>query len=135
MAETYAWPEGTIYIWTASATASAVVGYAQSVRATLVRGWENYQTLDGGWHNRHTGQRADVQIGALLTRDNSALNAMLDATGVLVHLHLLYDHSAGGSAGRYLWSGQIDTMSDNGSEGQSTTMEMAYHCNIWSAYP
>ena len=135
MAETYAWLEGTVYIWTGTGTASAVVAYAQSVRATLVRGWENYQTLDGAWHNRHTGQRADVQIGALLTRDNSALNAMFDATGALVHVHMIYDHSAGGSAGRILYSGQIDTLSDNGSDGQSVNLEMAYHCNSWTAYP
>jgi len=135
MAETYGWPEGTVYLWTGSATSSAVVAYAQNVRATLQRGWDNYQTLDGLWHDRHTGQRADVQIGALLTRDNSALNAMFEATAVLVHMHLIYDHNAGGSAGRFLYSGKIDALTDGGGDKQSTTMELAYHCNLWTAYP
>lgn len=135
MAETYVWPEGTLYVWTGTATASAAIAYAQNVRATTVRGWENYQTLDGVWHNRHTGQRCDVSIGALLTRDNSALNAMFDQTAQLVHMHMIYSHSAGGSAGRLLWSGQIDSLGDNGAENQSTTVEMTYHCNAWSAYP
>ena len=135
MAESYVWGEGTIYVWTGSATATAVIAYAQNVRATMVRGWENYQTLDGAWHNRHTGQRADVQIGALLTRDNSALNVIADTTAALVHIHLLYNHSAGGSAGRILWSGQFDSFGDNGSEGQSVLSDVSFHCNSWTAYP
>ena len=135
MAETYVWPEGTIYLWTGSATSSAVVAYAMNVRATVMRGWDNYQTLDGAWHNRHTGLRADVSIGALLTRDNSALNAMFDTTAAPVHLHLMWDHGAGGSAGRIFYSGQLDTLNDNGSDGQSTMMDMMYHANAWTAYP
>ncbi len=62
MAETFAWPEGTVYLWTGTATASAIVAYAERVYGTLVYGVDNFRTLDGTYHNLWTGQRADIYV-------------------------------------------------------------------------
>jgi len=47
MAEVWAWPEASVYLYTGTATASALVAYAQNTRVSLVRGWDNYRTLTG----------------------------------------------------------------------------------------
>lgn len=131
MAETYAWPEGTIYIWTGTA-GSALVAYAENVRATFTRGWENYQTLTGTHGDRLTGQRVDVTIGALHHPDNSALRALFDAA-TAVHMHLR-ESSHLGSAGHFLYSGRIDVLSKAGQQGGLFSVQLDYHSNVWSAY-
>lgn len=131
MSETFAWPEGAIYLWTGTATARAIPAYAQQVQGTFTQGWDNFATLDGTWHNVLTGQRAEITIGALYTVD-TALRALADAqTGV--HLHLT--HSAlGASAGYLLYSGRFDRMTLAGREGEVFRFSLAYHANEWSAY-
>ena len=132
MAETFAWPEGTMYLWTGSATASAVVAYAESVYGTLAYGVDNFRTLDGAYHNLWTGQRADVYIGALYTTDMLTLQRMADAqTGVHAHLkHSGYQ----GSAGYFLYSGAINSVSIMGREGDIIRVTFSYQANAWSAY-
>ena len=132
MAETFAWPEGTMYLWTGSATASAIVAYAESVYGTLAYGVDNFRTLDGAYHNLWTGQRADVYIGAMYTTDMLALRKFADAqTGVFLHLK----HSGSqGSAGYFLYSGAINSVGLAGREGDVYRLTFAYQANVWSAY-
>jgi len=132
MPEIVSWPEGAIYLWTGTATASALVGYARDVNATIVWGIDNYQTLDTAWHNVYTGQRADVGIGQFYTTDALTLWKMAEAkTGV--HVHLKHT-GVYGSAGMYLYSGAIDSVQLAGNEGQHITFSVQFHANRWSAY-
>jgi len=131
MTETFAWPEGAIYIWTGTA-GSALVAYAENIQATFARGWENYQTLTGTYGDRFTGQRVDVSIGALHHPDNAALRTLFDAQ-TAVHLHLR-ESSILGSAGHFLYSGRIDALSKAGANGGLFTVRLDYHSNVWSAY-
>ena len=131
MAETYAWPEGKIYLWTGTA-GSAIVAFAENVQATFTRGWDNYQTLTGTYGDRLTGRRVDLSIGALHHPDNSALRILFNAE-TAVHMHL-YESSNQGSAGHYLWSGRIDTLSKAGQANGLFSVSLTYHCNVESAY-
>jgi hypothetical protein len=133
MSESFAWPEGAIWLWTGSASASALVAHATDMRATFDHGWQSYRTLDGGWHNRHTGQRAEVVISALTCRDNTALRALFEAQ-TAVHLHLRSVNSLNESAGQWLWSGVIDALDEIGREGDLTRLVLRYHCHAWSGY-
>lgn len=132
MSEVYAWPEATIYLWTGSATVSALIGYATDTRAAFDYGVDNFRTLDGVYHNLYTGQRVDVSIGALYTNDLSALQAMAEAK-TAIHIHLKHAVN-GGSAGRLLYSGTIDTWNLQGYDGRMFQVTVNYHANVWSAY-
>lgn len=132
MAEVIAWPEGSIWVWTGTA-GSALLMYAQNSRAFFVRGYDNFSTLDGTYHNVETGQRADVQIESLYTTNATALQKMFDAS-TAVHLHMKHAVSGGGSAGHYLWSGRIDYLMYMGQVGDLYRYQIAYHANVWSAY-
>src|SRR5574343_10019 len=131
MAATFAWPEGRIYLWTGTATASALVAYAERVYGTLAYGVDNFRTLYGTYHNLLTGQRADVYIGALYTKDMLTLQRMADAqTGVHAHLN----HSGyQGSAGYFLYSGAINSVGVVGREGDIIRVTFSYQANAWSA--
>jgi hypothetical protein len=134
MGEAYAWPEGTIYLWTGTASAAAVAGLAINIRADFDYGVDNYRTLDGVYRNLHTGQRADVQIGGLYTPELSALQAM-EAAKTAIHLHLkLYNSAHVGSAGFVLYTGAIDRFGLNGAEGGLFQTTISFHANVWTGY-
>jgi len=132
MAETFAWPEGMIYLYTGAGGASALVGYAENVYGTMAYGVDNFRTFDGVYHNRWTGQRADIHIGALYTTDALPLTVMASAQ-TAVHVHLKHS-GAVGSAGFHLYSGAIDSMAMWGREGDVVRYTLSYHANLWSAY-
>lgn len=135
MTEVFAWPEGSMWLWTGSPTASAsgVVAYAESMSVALARGWDNYRNLTGIYHNTLTGRRADLRIGALYTLDNTGMVTLHEAE-TAVHVHLRHSASVGGTAGVFLWSGRIDTVEINGSDKGVYRMNVVYHANVWSAY-
>jgi hypothetical protein len=132
MAETFAWPEGSVYLWTGATTASAVVAYAEHVYGTLLYGIDNFRTLDGTYHNLWTGQRADVYVGAFYTTDAQQLQVIADAQ-TAIHAHLKHSGLAG-SAGLFLYSGAIDSVQLQGAAGDVYRFSLQFHANNWSAY-
>ena len=133
MAEVWAWPEASVYLYTGTATASALVAYAQNTRVSLVRGWDNYRTLTGLYQDALTGLRADVQIGALYTLDNTALTRFFESA-TAVHIHFRLANTPVGSAGHFLYSGRLDSLEIAGSDGELFRYAVNYHANAWSAY-
>lgn len=132
MPEVIAWPEGKVWIWTGTA-GSALLAFAQNSRAFLVRGYDNYSTLDGVYHNVETGRRADVQIESLLTTNATALQVLFDAA-TATHVHMAHAITGGGSAGHRFWTGRIDYLVYQGQVGDLYKYQVAYHSNVWSAY-
>jgi hypothetical protein len=133
MAEVFSWPEGACYLWTGTATASALVVYQQQTQITMDYGVQNFRTLDSAYHNAWTGQRADIQIGALHTTDHLTLEKFAAArTGV--HIHFVRTGVAGVSAGRYFYSGAINAVQERGQAGGFYEYGLTYHANDWSAY-
>lgn len=132
MPEVIAWPEGNVWIWTGAA-GSALLAYAQNSRAFLVRGYANFSTLDGVYHNVETGRRADVSIETLYTTNATAIQQFFDGA-TAAHLHMEHGISGGGSAGHKFWTGRIDNLTFQGQEGGMYRFQVAYHANIWSAY-
>lgn len=133
MGESFAWPEGTLYVWTGSATASALIGYAQSVNATFAYGVDNFQTLDSAYHNRYTGQRVDVTISKFYATDALTVQQFADAK-TAIHAHLKHVNPAGGSGGWLLYSGALDGVSLDGRESTLFNFSLTLHANLWSAY-
>lgn len=130
--EAFSWAEGSISLWTGSATASAVVAFAQTNDLTLAHGWNNYQTLDGSYHDSFTGQRADLSVGAVYTSDLTLARMVASATAV--HVRLNHSNAVNGSAGYLLYSGRVDMLRYAGSEAAPYTYQLMYHANRWSAY-
>jgi hypothetical protein len=132
MSEACAWPEGAIYLWTGTATASGVVAYAERVYGTLAYGINTVRTFDGVYHNLWTGQRADVYVAAFYTTDALTFQKMAAAqTGVHAHLK----HTAvGASAGVFLYSGALNSVTLNGANGDVLRYSLALQANNWSAY-
>lgn len=129
--ETFTWSEGLVYVWSATASSSAMIAYAQNSRVAIQRGWVNRATLDGNYWDHLTGQRVDVTIGALFSPDLTIQRLFNSATAL--HLHLGHS-SLVGSAGYLLYSGQIDSLELIGGDGQTFQFNMNYHANSWSAY-
>lgn len=130
--EAYSWAEGQIAFWTGSATASAVVAYATNSDLALAWGWNNYQTLDGSYHDSFTGQRADLSVGAVYTSDATLYR--MAKSGTAVHVRLTHYNPVNGTAGFVLYSGRVDALRYAGSEGAPYTYQLTYHSNQWSAY-
>lgn len=130
-AETYVWPEGSIYLWTGSATASAVPGYAQNIQLTVNFGWDNFWDITGVAHDTLTGKRAELSIGGLATYD-TALTTMIEAR-TAIHMHISRV-ALTLSAGHFLYSGRVDTYMLAGREGDAYQYAINYHCNQWSGY-
>lgn len=132
MAETFAWPEGDVIMWTGTASA-VVVGYTQQTNAQFTQGWANVGPTIGGSYSDHlTGKRVNVSM-TLLYYPGSVAQAMFEAA-TAVHMHLRHNNGVGGSAGHYLYSGRIDTMTPAGGERNMYTLALTYHANVWSAY-
>jgi hypothetical protein len=130
--EVYTWPEGAVYLWTGTTGNSALIAYATDTQIREVHGFINFPTLTGTYHDVITGRRADVGIGALYLADSLVLQQFASAE-TAVHMHLA--HTANGaSAGRFLWSGRIDSYENAGRQGALFTVRLNYHANIWSAY-
>lgn len=133
MSEIVSWPEGSIYLWTGTATASALIGYATDVNAMFNYGVDNFRTLDTAYHDRYTGQRVDLYVGALWVINDLVWQKMADAK-TAVHVHLKHSNGANESGGRYLYSGAIDAITLAGRERGLFQMGFQYHANLWSAY-
>jgi hypothetical protein len=132
MPEAFSHSEGTLHLWTGTATASALVAYVQNIGGNFINGWLNEPRGDLSYRNVQTGQRVDLQIGTYLTPDFTLHRLFASATAV--HAHLRQFNSAQGSAGYFFYSGRIDSLALNGSEGGLVSFNLTYHANRWSAY-
>jgi len=130
-AETYAWPEGELLIWTGSA-ASVGVGRMNNSTHQIVHGWLNAgPSLSGVYTDHLTGKRANVSIAAGFTYDTELIRIMQAATAV--HIEARYS-SVNGSAGWKFYSGRIDSQTVQGGAAGLFNFTMTYHSNDWSAY-
>ena len=133
MPEAISWMEGTVSIWTGNAVpiSSAVVSYAQNLNATNAEGIDNRVSLGGLYRDHKTGQRADVNVGAMYTFN--IVVEKIRASGVPVHLKLNHSNIYG-SAGVIYYSGRFDNLTLNGAENGTLQYSFTYHSNSWSAY-
>lgn len=131
MPEAINWPESTAYLWTGTATASALVSFCENINLTRVRGWDNRVAADGTYRDHLTGQYATLTIAALYTVDYTLEKLFESATAVHVHLK---HNNLNGSAGFLLYSGRIDQVGIAGQNAQVFKWTMSYHANQWSGY-
>jgi len=132
MVETFAWPDGSVYLWT-GIEAAAVVGYATQTNAQFVHGWANVGPTIGGTYSDHlTGKRVNVSL-TLNYHPGSVAQTMFEAA-TAVHMELRHLDGVGGSAGYLLYSGRFDSVTPAGDERSVYTLAATYHANSWSAY-
>lgn len=128
--ESYAFPEGTMWLWTGSNPSSAIA-FVQDVSVSMTKGVNNLQAVNGNYHNIVTGYRADVTFSVVYVNDMSLYKLFNSPTAV--HMKLDHNHALG-SAGVILYSGIFDSMAINGQENQVYSTPMVYHANVWSGY-
>lgn len=129
--EAFVWPEGQLWIYTGNLATSAVVAFAQNSRLNLAWGFQNRQTMASTYYDVITGQRADMNIGAILCFD-STIQRIADAK-TAVHMKFI-NSSVNGSAGYMLYSGRIDSLAYDGTEAAPFKYTLAYHANVWSGF-
>ena len=132
MPESFAWPEGNVWMSTGLPFAtSAYIGLAESTQSNLQIGWVNTQAAGGVYYNHSTGQRADVTINKMYSFDKTAQRWFDSATAV----HMKFIHSSvNGTAGYFLYSGRIQSLSIQGNAGQVFKQAIVYFANNWSAF-
>lgn len=133
MPETFAWPDGTLSIWTgaASPSTSAVIAYARDTQASLTWGYDNRVNASGVYLNHLTGYRADINFNAVQTIDTTLAKMAQSATAV--HLKLIQNNIVG-SAGYFFYSGRIATIVYRGSEKNPFMYQLTVFANAWSAF-
>jgi hypothetical protein len=129
--EVVSWREGRVYVWTGTATASAVLYFHNSINMTFVKGVDSQPRLDGSYCNTVTGQRSDVNTQQYYAGDTTLMRMFDSATAV--HLKVTQG-SYWGTASAVLWSGFIDSVSLNASENGLYQFSMVYHANGWNFY-
>lgn len=130
-AESYAWPEGTLLVWTGTSS-PFTAGYVSDSTLQLVYGWQNVGPSIGGTYTDHlTGQYATLSFAGSYSYDPTLERIHQSATAV--HFELLHN-GVNGSAGYKLFSGRIDSLSIRGQEGGLFSFSLACHANAWSAY-
>jgi len=130
MAESFAFSEGALSVWTGVAPA-VEIALVRNTNVSLSRGIINQQSINGNYFNTVTGQRADVSMNIAFTPDITLFQLFNQASGV--HIHIAHSHAMG-SAGLYLYSGAFDFYGVNGNEANIFTSPLLYHANEWSAY-
>ena len=133
-AETYSFAEGKLYLYaSASGTASGSgIGFAEGARLRISYGWRNHQTLDGQYHDRITGQRADLQVDHLFY-DLTLFRLANASAAVNTKFEGLVTGGLGQSALWTLYSGVIDNLEVAQVKGDVFKGGLAYHANSWSA--
>jgi hypothetical protein len=129
--EAFAWPEGQLVVWTGIGAASAVVAYAQNNSLNIQYGWVNREQMSGGYYDVLTGQRADLNVGAVMCYDGT-IRRLFEAK-TAVHMKFI-NSSVNGSAGYSLYSGRIDSLNFNGSEANPYTFTLAAHFNSFTGF-
>ena len=130
-AEVYAWPEGEIWLWTGAAAASAAPQFAQSLNFSLAHQWDNRKPASGNYFDVKMGQRAEVTIGGLVSQHFTV--PKIFESGTAVHMKLMQS-SVNGTAGYILYSGRIDSLQQEASEGGIFRSNLTYHANDWTAF-
>jgi len=130
--EVYSWMEGQVYWSTGNPfVSSAYLGLLENSTVTLKIGYVSTPAAGGTYHDHTTGQRADVSIGSFYCFDKTGIRWLSSATAV----HMKFIHSSvNGTAGVFLYSGRIESMAIQGSNGQVYKVNMSYYANSWSSF-
>lgn len=131
--EAFGWPDSVVYASTGVAFAtSAIIGLAEQTTVNRQYAWVNTVASNGRYYNHITGQRADVNIGQIYSYDKT-LEKIAELQTAL-HMKLVYT-GANGTAGIFLYSGQIQSLNIVGAPGQLFKATFAAFFNNWQTFP
>jgi hypothetical protein len=131
MAEVYTFAEASAYAWTGST--SGILAFVQNAQITLEVGRHSYRSPGATTRTYiETGRQARVTIERMRSDTRLAV-LMQNSTGGSLHVHLKAAH-LGLSAGFFLWSGELQSLSHNEREGGAWTENVMGVFQAWSAY-
>lgn len=133
--ETFAFPEGKLYLYASASgtTSGSGVGFAQNAEMGFSFGWVNYRNFDGNYHNLLTGKYATLSIETLLA-DQVLFTLANASAAVNAKFEGLTTGVAAKSANWVLYSGVIDNVRVNQSIGDLHKFSISLHANVWSAF-
>lgn len=131
MTTVFSFQEADVYVWTGDIEPNTPLLYAQDIALTIVRQWENLQTVNCGHQNVLRNTRADLTVTTHLSQIDTLWPLFNDDAVTHMHLNTQAD---GTSAGFYLWSGRMPSYNLGGSRGGPLLQTIAYYSNDWSAY-
>lgn len=132
MPEVYGWPEGSLWVWTGSHTASGnPVAFVSDSNVRPTYQWQSDPTVSGSYRIHLGGVRFDANFNALFAHD-TRLKILYAGTA---NTHIKFQQSGiHGTAGWIAYSGRINQLSEAGGEGRLYTYSLGYFSHIWSAY-
>ena len=133
--ETYSFPEGKLYLYASASgtTSGSGVGFAQDATLRFSYGWKDRQDLDNGYRHVLTGRRADLTINALYM-DRTIFNIANASAVVNARFEGLVTALGTKSAQFLLYSGVIDQLEIEQSQGALFKVGYTMHANLWSAF-
>lgn len=132
MSEVYVWPEGQVWLWTGSHTASgAPLAYATECSVQAAYPFQSEASLAGTYRPHRAGQRAEVTLGTLYAHD-ARVKTLFQATAA-THCKVMQSGVAG-SGGWLATSGRIVSLSEQGSEGRPFTYRVQYVAHEWTGW-
>lgn len=134
MPEAYSFREGTLHLWTGAATASgASVGYAQNVNIDLGLDFQADPALSGNYRTHLAGRQGTYSVEMLWTYSSAVRQIFFAETAGGVHFKIT-EAGVNGSAGIILYSGSMNRLTYQGSEGALMRMSLGGFGHVWSAF-
>ena len=135
MAEVYSWSEGSAYFFTGAGGQSALATFARDVNLTLTRQWHKYRPpRTTTYSKRVLSQQATLSFGQLYSQFK--LIQMFESATGGIHCHI--EHMVTGgvvqTGGFYLYTGELQSLSHNGSEGNLLNISLQGSFDVWSAH-
>lgn len=133
MSELFSWPEGDLYVYTGSHTASgSPIAYVTNINVNASRAWQTDPAVDGTYHGHIVARRVDYsfQVGWLF----GETLAILHAAETALHVKLQANMPTIGSAGLLVYSGYMPDLSWNGNEGGVFNHGVNGFGHAWSAF-
>lgn len=134
--EVYSFAEGKLHLFASASgtTTGSGIGFARESTLTFTYGWRDVEGADRRYRRVMTGRRVEMSVRALyadrvlfnLANASAAVNARFEG--------LVTGAGLGKSAHFAMYSGVIDSVSVNQSDGAMNQITLNYHANDWSAF-
>ena len=135
MAEVFAWSEGSAYFFTGAGGQSALATFARNIGLTLNREWNKYRPpRQTNYIKKVVSEQATLTCGQLYSQFD--LIQMFESATGGIHCHI--EHMVTGgvvqTGGFYLYSGELNSLAHNGSDGNLLNLTLQGSFNVWSAH-
>ena len=133
MNEVFAWPEGDLYLYTGSHTASgSVIAYVRNINVGINVAWQSDPAVDGTYRAHYTDQRADYSFSVDWAYGETLYTLFNAQTAV--HLKMQANMATIGSAGLFIYSGVMPSFNYAGADLGVFNQTVNGFGHSWSAF-